>query len=207
MTIHAAKGLEFDHVYLVGWEEGVFPSQRAMDEGGLASLEEERRLAYVAITRARRRCTILHAANRRIYGQWTSSIPSRFISDLPHDHIEQENTLSGGASLWRAQWSEQGDPFAHVARDHAVRAASRGPGWQRAAAQSYDPAPRRLPEATRSAASFAAKPRGDITLGARVFHEKFGYGRVTAQEGNKLEIDFETAGAKRVIDSFVKIAD
>ena len=207
MTIHAAKGLEFDHVYLVGWEEGVFPSQRAMDEGGLASLEEERRLAYVAITRARRRCTILHAANRRIYGQWTSSIPSRFISDLPHDHIEQENTLSGGASLWRAQWSEQGDPFAHVARDHAARAASRGPGWQRAAAQSYDPAPRRLPEATRSAASFAAKPRGDITLGARVFHEKFGYGRVTAQEGNKLEIDFETAGAKRVIDSFVKIAD
>ncbi len=202
MTIHAAKGLEFDHVFLPGWEEGVFPSQRALDEGGLASLEEERRLAYVAITRARRRCTILHAANRRIYGQWTSSIPSRFIGELPDAHIEQESTLSGGASLWRAQWSEHGDPFAHVARGN-----TRGPGWQRAAAQTYDPTPRRLPEATRSAASFAAKPRSDVAIGSRVFHDKFGYGKVTAQEGNKLEIDFETAGPKRVIDSFVKLAE
>jgi DNA helicase-2/ATP-dependent DNA helicase PcrA len=207
MTIHAAKGLEFDHVFLPGWEEGVFPSQRAMDEGGLRSLEEERRLAYVAITRARRRCTILHAANRRIYGQWTSSIPSRFIAELPEAHVEQETTLSGGASLWKAQWSETTDPFAHVARASAERGMTRGPGWQRAAAQSYDPTPRRLPEATRSAASFAAKPRGDVSLGARVFHEKFGYGTVTAQEGNKLEIEFETAGPKRVIDSFVKLAD
>ena len=202
MTIHAAKGLEFDHVFLPGWEEGVFPSQRAMDEGGLASLEEERRLAYVAITRARRRCTILHAANRRIYGQWTSSIPSRFIAELPEAHVQQESTLSGGASLWRAQWSETSDPFAHVSRG-----TGRGPGWQRAATQSYDPTPRRLPEATRSAASFAAKPRSDVRVGARVFHEKFGYGTVTAQEGNKLEIDFETAGPKRVIDSFVKAAN
>ncbi len=202
MTIHAAKGLEFDNLFLVGWEEGVFPSQRAMDEGGLASLEEERRLAYVAITRARRRCTILHAANRRIYGQWTSSIPSRFIAELPEAHVEQETTLSGGASLWKAQWSEVSDPFAHVARGN-----TRGPGWQRAAARDFDPAPRRLPEATRSAASFAAKPRSDVAVGARVFHEKFGYGTVTAQEGNKLEIAFETAGAKRVIDSFVKLAE
>jgi DNA helicase-2/ATP-dependent DNA helicase PcrA len=177
-----------------------------MDEGGLRSLEEERRLAYVAITRARRRCTILHAANRRIYGQWTSSIPSRFIAELPEAHVEQETTLSGGASLWKAQWSETTDPFAHVARASAERGMTRGPGWQRAAAQSYDPTPRRLPEATRSAASFAAKPRGDVSLGARVFHEKFGYGTVTAQEGNKLEIEFETAGPKRVIDSFVKLA-
>jgi len=207
MTMHGAKGLEFDNVFLPGWEEGVFPSQRSLDEGGLASLEEERRLAYVAITRARRRCTILHAANRRIYGQWTSSIPSRFINELPEAHIEQESSLSGGASLWRAQWSERDDPFAHVARDNAARRQSRGPGWQRAAAQSYDPTPRRLPEATRSAASFAAKPRSDIALGARVFHDKFGYGTVTAQEGNKLEIDFEAAGPKRVIDSFVKLAD
>ncbi|MBN8501148.1 MAG: ATP-binding domain-containing protein, partial [Sphingomonadales bacterium] len=206
MTLHAAKGLEFDHVFLPGWEEGVFPSQRAMDEGGLASLEEERRLAYVAITRARRRCTILHAANRRIYGQWTSSIPSRFITELPQAHIEQESTLSGGASLWRAQWSEHGDPFAHVAAAQPARTITRGPGWQRAAAQAYDASPRRLPEATRSAASFAAKPRADVALGARVFHEKFGYGTVTAQEGNKLEIEFETAGPKRVIDSFVKLA-
>jgi DNA helicase-2/ATP-dependent DNA helicase PcrA len=207
MTIHAAKGLEFDNVFLPGWEEGVFPSQRALDEGGLAALEEERRLAYVAITRARRRCTILHAANRRIYGQWTSSIPSRFIAELPAAHVEQETTLTGGASLWRAQWSEHSDPFAEVARAQPSRVMSRGPGWQRAAAQSYDPTPRRLAEASRSAASLAGKPRSDIAIGVRVFHDKFGYGTVAAQEGNKLEIDFATGGRKRVIDSFVRLAD
>ena len=204
MTMHAAKGLEFDHVFLPGWEEGVFPSQRALDEGGLASLEEERRLGYVAITRARRRCTILHAANRRIYGQWTSSIPSRFISELPADHIEQETTMTGGASLWRANWSETEDPFAHVARDRPDRAQARGPGWQRALATGYETRPARVPENHRSAASFAAKARTDIAIGQRVFHDKFGYGTVTDQEGNKLEIAFEHAGTKRVIDSFVK---
>ncbi len=207
MTIHAAKGLEFDNVFLPGWEEGVFPSQRALDEGGLASLEEERRLAYVAITRARRRCTILHAANRRIYGQWTSSIPSRFIAELPEAHIEQETTLTGGASLWRANWTEHDDPFAHVARDRPGRSQARGPGWQRALSTGYDPTPKRLAEPGRSAASFAAKPRSDVRIGARVFHDKFGYGEVIAQEGNKLEIEFETSGRKRVIDSFVDLAE
>ena len=207
MTIHGAKGLEFDNVFLVGWEEGVFPSQRALDEGGLAALEEERRLAYVAITRARRRCTILHAANRRIYGQWTSSIPSRFIAELPSAHVEEETTMSGGASLWRANWSERDDPFAALALNRPERAEARGPGWQRAATQMYNPTPSRIEQSTRSAASFAAKPRSDIGLGARVWHEKFGYGRVTAQEGNKLEVEFEAAGPKRVIDSFVKLAD
>ncbi|OYW44441.1 MAG: DNA helicase II [Sphingomonadales bacterium 32-68-7] len=204
MTMHAAKGLEFDHVFLPGWEEGVFPSQRALDEGGLASLEEERRLAYVAITRARRRCTILHAANRRIFGQWSSSIPSRFIGELPAEHIAAETTMTGGASLWRANWSEQDDPFAHVSSARPDRSQTRGPGWQRALSTGYDTAPKRLAEPGRSAASFAAKPRSDIAIGARVFHDKFGYGEVLAQEGNKLEIAFETSGHKRVIDSFVR---
>jgi len=206
MTIHAAKGLEFNHVFLPGWEEGVFPSQRSLDEGGLSALEEERRLAYVAITRARRRCTILHAANRRIYGQWTSSIPSRFVEELPDEHIDTETTLSGGASLWRANWTEHEDPFANVARQQPARNMTRGPGWQRALSTGYDPSPKRLKEPGRSAASFAAKPRTDIAIGDRVFHDKFGYGTVTGQEGNKLEIDFETSGSKRVIDSFVKPA-
>lgn len=205
MTIHAAKGLEFDNVFCVGWEEGVFPSQRAIDEGGLASLEEERRLAYVAITRARRHCTILHAANRRIYGQWTSSIPSRFIDDLPEEHIEQETTLAGGASLWRANLSEHDDPFAHVARDRPDRAQQRGPGWQRAVAAGYDSSPVRIPENTRSAASFAAPARSDIAIGAMVSHTKFGTGCVIDQEGNKLTIMFEEAGEKRVLDSFVTV--
>ncbi len=206
MTMHAAKGLEFDHVFLPGWEEGVFPSQRALDEGGLASLEEERRLGYVAITRARRRCTILHAANRRIFGQWTSSIPSRFVDELPDDAVSRETTMTGGASLWRASWSEHDDPFAHVARDAPARNQTRGPGWQRALATGYDPSPKRLAEPGRSAASFAARPRGDIAVGARVFHDKFGYGVVEAQEGNKLEIAFEQSGLKRVLDSFVTLS-
>ena len=207
MTMHAAKGLEFDNVFLPGWEEGVFPSQRSIDEGGLASLEEERRLAYVAITRAKRHCTILHAANRRIYGQWTSSIPSRFIGELPDEHVESETTMSGGASLWRANWTETEDPFAHVSSQRHDRSTARGPGWQRALASGYETTPRRLAEPGKSAASFAAKPRTDISIGARVFHDKFGYGFVTDQEGNKLEIEFEKSGTKRVLDSFVKPAE
>ncbi len=202
MTIHAAKGLEFGTVFLPGWEDGVFPSQRALDEGGLASLEEERRLAYVAITRARQRCTIIHAANRRIYGQWTSSIPSRFIGELPPEHVEEESTMSGGASLWRANWSERDDPFANVARG-----SGRGPGWQRAAASggfSRDPA--RLVEPRQPAVSLGNKGRSDMSIGQRVFHQKFGYGAVAEIEGNKLEIDFETSGRKRVLDSFVNLA-
>jgi DNA helicase-2/ATP-dependent DNA helicase PcrA len=205
MTIHAAKGLEFDNVFCVGWEEGVFPSQRAIDEGGLAAVEEERRLAYVAITRARRSCTILHAANRRIYGQWTSSIPSRFIEDLPAEHIDQETTLTGGASLWRANWSEQEDPFAHVARDRPDKAQTRGPGWQRALTSGYNTKPSRVRENTRSSASFAAPARSDITVGTMVCHDKFGTGCVIDQEGNKLTIMFENAGEKRVLDSFVTV--
>jgi DNA helicase-2/ATP-dependent DNA helicase PcrA len=204
MTIHAAKGLEFDTVYLPGWEEGVFPSQRALDEGGLASLEEERRLAYVAITRARRQCTVLHAANRRIYGQWTSSIPSRFVAELPADHILQETTMTGGESLWRAQWSERGDPFAHLATGASHRASARGPGWQRASSTNrFSPEPQRVIEAKASAVSLGNKGRTDLALGQRVFHGKFGYGTIAAIEGNKLEIDFEHAGRKKVLDSFV----
>jgi DNA helicase-2/ATP-dependent DNA helicase PcrA len=206
MTIHAAKGLEFDTVYLPGWEEGIFPSQRALDEGGLASLEEERRLAYVAITRARRRSTILHAANRRIYGQWTRSLPSRFVAELPEDHIDQETTMSGGESLWRAQWSERADPFAHLGPAQSMRASTRGPGWQRAASGGrFNSEPQRVIEARASAVSLGNKGRDDLSLGQRVFHEKFGHGTIAAIEGNKLEIDFEHAGRKKVLDSFVSV--
>nr|WP_159757385.1 UvrD-helicase domain-containing protein [Sphingomonas sp. 8AM] len=210
MTIHAAKGLEFDTVFLAGWEEGLFPSQRSLDEGGTRSLEEERRLAYVAITRARRLATILHAANRRIYGQWTSSIPSRFVGELPPQHIESETSMSGGESLWRANWSERADPFADVARG-----TGRGPGWQRAAgtlgakpggewsSRTFTREPVRVVESRASAVSLGNKGRDDLIVGQRVFHQKFGYGAIAEIEGNKLEIDFEQAGRKRVMDSFV----
>jgi len=202
MTIHAAKGLEFDTVFLAGWEDGVFPSQRALDEGGLASLEEERRLAYVAITRARRRCIILHAANRRVYGQWTSAIPSRFVGELPRETVDEETTMTGGASLWRANWSERDDPFSNIARG-----SGRGPGWQRATnSGGFSREPTRLVEARQSAVSIGNKGRSDVAVGMRVFHQKFGYGTIRDIEGNKLEIDFEQAGAKRVLDSFISPA-
>ena len=201
MTIHAAKGLEYDTVFLVGWEEGLFPSQRALDEGGNASLEEERRLAYVAITRARRLATILHAANRRIYGQWTSSLPSRFVAELPGDHVEAETTMSGGESLWRANWTDRADPFADVSRG-----TGRGPGWQRAAGGgNFVREPSRVVEARTSAVSLGNKGRDDLSVGLRVFHQKFGYGMIEEIEGNKLEIEFEQAGRKRVMDSFVTV--
>lgn len=200
MTIHAAKGLEFDTVFLAGWEEGLFPSQRAIDEGGTRSLEEERRLAYVAITRARRKAIILHAANRRIYGQWASSLPSRFVGELPPEHIDSETSMTGGESLWRANWSEHADPFANVARG-----TGRGPGWQRAAGgqNALPTRPARIVESRSPSVGLGQKGRDDLSVGDRVFHQKFGYGDIAVIEGNKLEIDFEQAGRKRVMDSFV----
>jgi DNA helicase-2/ATP-dependent DNA helicase PcrA len=214
MTLHAAKGLEFDHVFLVGWEEGVFPSQRALDEGGSKALEEERRLAYVGITRARQTATIFHAANRQIYGQWTAAIPSRFISELPPGEIDVSSTMAGGPSLWRAALANSGaggDPFGDV-----QRGTGRGPGWNRAAAQGgfartaggggFQAAARGpVLEARASAVSVGLKGRSDVAVGAKVFHSKFGNGVVTAIDGNKLEIDFEHAGAKRVLDSFIEV--
>ena len=201
MTLHAAKGLEFDHVFLPGWEEGLFPSQRALDEGGAAALEEERRLAYVGITRARRKATILHAANRRVYGQWTSAIPSRFLSELPDAHVTRETTLLGGASLWRAAL-DQSDPFAHLARG-AER--GRGPGWDRATERG-GLKPKKTIEARPVYSSVGAPARGDLGVGARVFHAKFGMGTIKAQDGNKLEIEFDQAGPKMVLDSFIEPA-
>jgi DNA helicase-2/ATP-dependent DNA helicase PcrA len=195
MTLHAAKGLEFDHVFLPGWEEGLFPSQRALDEGGEVSLEEERRLAYVGITRARRRATILHATNRRVYGQWTSAIPSRFVAELPDAHVASETTHSGGASLWRAA-GDQGDPFAHLAR-------GRGPGWGRAAGRA---AGSQLVEGRAISTVVGGAPRSDIAVGDRVFHQKFGAGTVRARDAARLEVAFDHAGVKMVLDSYVEPA-
>ncbi len=204
MTLHGAKGLEFDHVFLPGWEEGVFPSQRAMDEGGTAALEEERRLAYVGITRARKSAHVLHAANRQVYGQWTAALPSRFIAELPAANIEAISTMSGGPSLWRAALAG-GDPFGDVARG-----SGRGPGWNRASSTSNgrDFGPRGgAPAISAPAITVGLKARPGVKTGTRVFHAKFGEGQVVHVDGNKLEIDFTHAGRKRVLDSFVEIKD
>ena len=212
MTLHAAKGLEFDHVFLPGWEEGLFPNQRALDEGGASALEEERRLAYVGITRARKTATILHAANRQIYGQWTASIPSRFIEELPDAHIDQSSSLSGGASLWRAALSAR-DPFEDSFAD-ASRATGRGPGWSRAATtstaasttsgrkigRSLSPGAPRLAGGTTSAATTSIRP------GARVTHPRFGNGTVISVSQDKLEISFENGETRRILASFVQPA-
>jgi ATP-dependent DNA helicase UvrD/PcrA len=178
MTLHGAKGLEFDTVFLPGWEEGLFPNQRALDEGGLKSLEEERRLAYVGLTRARRRAIVSHAANRRIYANWQTSIPSRFIEELPDSDVEH----TGSAAL---------------ARDARVLAATTFTGQFPLVARRQ-----RTIEAWEQP---GRPPRADtIPVGARVFHQKFGYGTVTSANDDRLDVAFDKAGEKRVLDRFVE---
>ena len=225
MTLHSAKGLEFPLVFLPGWEEGVFPSQRSMDEKGEKGLEEERRLAYVGITRAREEARISFAANRQVYGRWTSQLPSRFVDELPVDHVEavRETGYYGGgpgmqeaaASRWDTQSSFGGSGYS-------------SPGWQRAQARAGNPSPLAGEEPAPAKAGVAAKGRmrgrtdvieGEGRLlavsepgasayktGERVFHQKFGYGRIRAVEGNKLTVSFDKAGEKKVIDTFVERA-
>ncbi|GGA46884.1 ATP-dependent helicase [Pelagibacterium lentulum] len=199
MTLHSAKGLEFDTVFLPGWEEGLFPHQRALDESGLAGLEEERRLAYVGITRARKRCRISLAQNRRIHGLWQSAIPSRFLDELPTEVVEVTDTGSsyGGYTYGGRQTTrfDARDPFDSVYET---------PGWQRAQRQQQS---RKSPGPLTIDGDLVARssgPSAAYDVGERVLHLKFGYGTVTATEGNKLSIDFEKAGPKKVLDSFVK---
>ena len=187
MTLHGAKGLEFDTVFLPGWEEGLFPHQRALDEAGTGGLEEERRLAYVGLTRARKKATVCFAANRRIYGQWQSAIPSRFIDELPPDHVEQASAagLYGGGM------------------------GGRGFGDSRQGGLSEERWPRRRRQARLiEDVEWHVEPDPDsaprFTPGQRVFHQKFGYGKIVAIDGNKLAINFEHTGLKKVIDSFVE---
>jgi len=191
MTLHSAKGLEFERVFLPGWEEDVFPNKRAVDGGGTKALEEERRLAYVGITRARRLLTISYAANRRIYNQWAASIPSRFIEELPAEHTEflQRQTLHEPAA---SGWFD--DIHSGAARG------GRGPGYNRMRAAGRSPV---IEGQAKLLGSELPKSQHAIETGQRVFHEKFGYGRVVTIDGNKLEIAFDKAGTKKVIDSFV----
>ena len=191
MTLHAAKGLEFDTIFMPGWEEGIFPSQRTIDENGAVGLEEERRLAYVGITRARKLVHISYAGSRRIHGQWQSAIPSRFLQELPPESIIEDNVQgmqAMGSGFGRATPAELADA------SHFGATSGYGPGWRRMAArqqQGSDP-------------SFTAQDSGTaFVIGDRVFHQKFGMGNVIIVDGDKLEIAFDRAGHKKVVSGFV----
>ena len=192
MTLHGAKGLEFDTVFLPGWEEGLFPHQLALDQAGHAGLEEERRLAYVGLTRARRRAHILSAANRFRYNQWVSAIPSRFVGELAPESVERaEPTVMQAApgGLYRGHGGG-----AHQRRLMAEHAGYRG---------------RRTPPTIEAAPLPAGGKAGTqgYTAGELVFHLKFGYGRITSVDGDKLDVAFDKAGPKKIIDRFVQPAD
>jgi len=229
MTLHSAKGLEFDNVFLPGWEEGLFPSQRTLDEQGRAGLEEERRLAHVGLTRARRRAKLYFATNRRIHGTWSTTIPSRFLDELPAPNVEI--TESKGGSGWGGSSGYGPSRFDNV---ESFGSSYSTPGWQRAQAnrarsqggrngqagggfnESQSPFSRSSDAGGFSRNKHApmtiegelvAKSTGTISefsLGDRVFHQKFGYGQVVKIDGNKLTIAFEKAGEKKVVDSFVE---
>ncbi|EPX75957.1 ATP-dependent helicase [Salipiger mucosus] len=202
MTLHAAKGLEFPAVFLPGWEDGLFPSQRSMDESGLKGLEEERRLAYVGITRAEQVCTISFAGNRRVFGQWQSALPSRFIDELPEAHVEVLTPpgLYGGG--YGAAGPAGGSGLDQRAADANVY---NSPGWKRMQARAGQRPVRQPQEARNQVIDLQAVSA--FETGQRVFHQKFGYGAITGIEGDKLEVDFEKAGVKKVVSRFVTAAD
>lgn len=203
MTLHASKGLEFQHIYLPGWEDGLFPSQRSMDEQGRVGLEEERRLAYVGITRAEQLCTISFVANRRIFGQWQSALPSRFIDELPEEHVEilTPPGLYGGsfgaAAPNISSFSENGEDNESDTYN--------SPGW------------RRMKNKSRTNETFGNDNKDIITIDTttvetkdltkRIFHQKFGYGQVLSTDGDKLTILFEKAGEKKILAKYIVSAD
>ncbi|GLS86930.1 DNA helicase [Cypionkella aquatica] len=198
MTLHAAKGLEFPVVFLPGWEDGLFPSQRSMDESGKKGLEEERRLAYVGITRAEELCTISFASNRRVYGQWQSQLPSRFIDELPEKHVE----VLTPPGLYGGGFGAAAPQYGAALEDRAVKAdVYNSPGWKRMqdrSAQRPIAQPREARNVTIDAQAVSSYVTGD-----RVFHTKFGYGEIIDIEGDKLQIEFDHAGAKMIVARWV----
>ncbi|WP_248308874.1 UvrD-helicase domain-containing protein [Devosia sp. MC532] len=204
MTLHSAKGLEFNTVFLPGWEEGLFPHQRSLDESGKAGLEEERRLAYVAITRGRKRVRLSVAQNRRIHGLWQSAIPSRFLDELPPDVVEVKDT---GSSYGGYGYGGGGGASSRFNKIDPFESVYETPGWKRARENQSSRkggGPMTIEGNLVARSVNTGSQSSSYSLNDRVFHLKFGYGTVTNVEGNKLTIDFEKAGTKKVLESFVK---
>ncbi|MEZ5924653.1 MAG: UvrD-helicase domain-containing protein [Hyphomicrobiaceae bacterium] len=210
MTLHAAKGLEFDTVFLPGWEEGLFPHQRSLEENGEAGLEEERRLAYVGITRARKLAKVSFTQNRRVHALWQSQLPSRFVDELPEAHVdvrEQTGPYSGFGGYGGYGKSRFDEPAAGFASGYTT------PGWQRAKETYQRQSPQERADVRRRArplliegeiVASSAKASGLFQVGDRAFHQKFGHGTVTAVDGNKLTVAFDKAGEKKVVESFLE---
>lgn len=198
LTLHGAKGLEWPQVFLPGWEEDVFPSRRSMDENGMKGLEEERRLAYVGITRARERCFISFVANRQIYGRWQSVLPSRFVDELPMTHVDIASE-TGYATQPGAT-----DGFTGTVEDLGTRSSYESPGWKRLQKNAVSESKGANTIIEGKADLIATNAGGSgFKIGQRVFHDKFGYGKVAAAEGNKLTVKFEKSSTKKVISTFL----
>ena len=193
MTLHAAKGLEFDYVFLPGWEEGVFPNQRSLDEGGVKSLEEERRLAYVGITRAKIKSSIFYAANRKMHNQWLSSIPSRFVNELPEDNIEVNLSHFSGN---KGNFTDIKEDDIFDQSDYST------PGWERAKIQSLSN--KRIQEEEKI---ISVDTNSKFSPGMLVMHKKFGKGKIQTVDGKKLTISFGDNGIRKVMENFVNIAN
>ncbi len=197
MTLHASKGLEFQNVYLAGWEEELFPHKKAIDEQGAEGLEEERRLAYVGLTRAKDRAIITYANNRKIYGHWVNALPSRFIDELPRDHIETDSGRKSFASLQPAWQNKQ---FYFKNNDDETSIFDKGQ-WKREnfhkeSDDFYNPP---------SVKVYQTKETGS-RLGKRVHHEIFGFGTVIHAEGERLDVRFDSGEIKKIMARFLEEA-
>ncbi len=209
MTLHASKGLEFKQVYLPGWEEGLFPHQKALDEAGESGLEEERRLAYVGITRARERALISHAFNRRIYGQTQNSLPSRFIDELPEEHIQVFDPINkqGRRDFVQPAWSDA--YFSQEENYNFSYSKSKTDNYDQRNKSKWERESLNFDidnEFSFNSLNFTSKPKVQSSkrIGKRVHHELFGDGTVLKDIGDALEVSFDSGSKKKIKAIFLE---
>jgi len=199
MTLHAAKGLEYEFVFLPGWEEGLFPHQRTIDESGTKGIEEERRLAYVGITRAKKILNISTSLTRRFQNNWMPSLQSRFIDELDEDFIKNINHISEHTDPFNNNFDEynQDDSF--------VMKKPKFIGSNKYISSNYDKSSSFKTVMEIEAEENVRDINEDIMLsiGQKVEHEKFGIGTVKHVDGTKVHVDFDAHGVKKLISNFL----